>query len=403
MHQEKIVLFTHADPFQQQQLNISYKDLERSLKNAILLFGKVTLPGSSILKSDLTYKLVSNAGDLLKQGLIVPDLREEYTTFGNYLEKNKTSFRNSTVGKERAAFLDKYTKNIISFPATKISDHLENNLISSLFYLKLNGNLTIKWSDFSDFIDFIKKPGISDRKVFLEYLNKIAVPNKIVLSATQALYHTLGTFITNSNPIWPQLYSETFEKIGIAQQNSTDKIKQSKEAMSILNKHTFISSIQELNSPNNKKIHTNSLRELQNLSFINDDTLDTLDWSDIITLSKKRVALYARQKLFKANASSHNIDLKSILKDEKKIKCQISRTTNGITIASLLTGSISCINTPTITSAGIALSITGLILTIGDLLIKSELEKRLCSYSVLGELITKTADKNTITDRLTNL
>jgi hypothetical protein len=152
MQKEKIILLTHADPFQQQQLNLCYIDLERSLKNTILLFGKTTLPGSSVLKSDLTYELVSNAKELLKKGLIVPDLRDEYKTFGNYVEKNKRQFVNNNLVKEKASFLDNNTKNVIAFPATKISDYLENNLISSLFFLKLNNRLTIKWNDFSDFV-----------------------------------------------------------------------------------------------------------------------------------------------------------------------------------------------------------------------------------------------------------
>ena len=81
-----LILLTQADPFQQEQSKLTYLDLERSAKNALLLFGRITLPGSSILKSSLTATLVKNARQLLQCGMIVPDLRDVITTSVNMLK-----------------------------------------------------------------------------------------------------------------------------------------------------------------------------------------------------------------------------------------------------------------------------------------------------------------------------
>lgn len=400
MSKDKIILFTHADQFQQRQLNLSYIDIERSLKNTILLFGKVTLPGSSVLKSDATYKAVLNAKDLLKKGLIVPDLRDEYKSFGDYVERNKKHFRNRRLIQERASFLDKNTKNIITFPAYQISNCLENNLISALFYLKLNNQLRITWSDFSSFVTLIKRAGVSDRAIFLKKLDEIAKPKRIVLSTTQALYHTLGAFITGSHPIWPQLYSDTFEKIRIAQQGSEYKIKQSKEAAVFIDKYRFITPVQQNNAVAHKKIYEEGLNELRNISFVNNEVLDALDWSDIIELSARREAIYVRKSLFKKNALSDHIDLKSFLESEKKAKNRFSKVGKGIALSSLITGSVGCMDGSAIGRSGMILSIAGLLLTLGDMLIRSEVQKRLTSYSILGEQVTNRALENRVTDRL---
>lgn len=402
MNSEKLVLFTHGDQFQQSQLHLDYLSLERSLKNSILLFGKVTLPGSCILKSDLTYQLVTEAKELLKQGIIVPDLRDEYRSYGNYWENNRNHFKSQSLIKERAAFLDSNTQNIISFSGIETSNYLIENLITSLFYLKLNGDLVINWRDFEDFIKTVKKSRVSDRKLFLDKLRAIARPNKIVLSTSQAIYHTLGAFVTKSNPIWPQLYSDTFNKIRGAQQNAEAKLRKSKEALHISSKYKILDSIQELNAPTIRKIHSEGLSELQNLSFISNEILDALDWKDVIVLSKDRSAKIIRSKLFQ-NSSDDVIDLKSLLKDDKTNKQKISKTTKGITLASVTTGVVSCIDTPTITSVAFALSVAGLILTFGDLLMKSEVERYLSSYSVLGEKANEIAFKNKTVDRLRKL
>ncbi|HYE55722.1 MAG TPA: hypothetical protein VD996_12805 [Chitinophagaceae bacterium] len=395
-----IILLTHADPFQQHQLHLRYIDVERSLKNAVLLFGRITLPGSSVLKSDLTYQLLQNARELLKQGLIVPDIRDTYRSFGNYVEDNKDSLKNVTDAKERAAFLDSNTQNVIPFTALAASDFLENNLASALFYLKLNGDLNVKWSDFTAFVDSIRKPQVSDRNTLLEKLNGIASPNRIVLSTTQAIYHTLGAFVTESHPIWPQLYSDTFSKIRAAQENAGEKIRKSKYAKDVMRRYKFIDSVQQLNAAEYKKVHTTDLSELNNVSFISNESLDALDWNDIIAISKSKTANAARKKLFETHKNADHIDLTALLKQEKKIKKDLSSVTNGITLSSIITGGAGCITAPPFNSAGLALSIVGLLLTFGDIWIKSELQKRLNSYSMLGEMIREKAYENRQSERL---
>ena len=177
------------------------------------------------------------------------------------------------------------------------------------------------WDDLSSFIRAVKKkPGILQRNLYLAKLDGIASPRRRVLSTTQAIYHTLGSFVTSSHPIWPQIYTNAFKDLRNAQQNAMRNIKHSREAQRLSDKYGFLENLHNFNVNGNKKIAENTLAEFSNHCFLSNEILDNIHWSDIIEINKMRLARLANQKLHRLRESSENdfIDLNEIIKKEYK-------------------------------------------------------------------------------------
>jgi len=132
------ILITTSDPGMRSPTDAQpLITMQRSIKAHCILGGSVTLPSELIVSDDVTSKAVVGMPELLKAGLLVPDLRTDLRTFGDLVGSSSIrSSRSLEEQVETAAFLDATTKRAILYTPAELSKAYARNLLRSLVLAK---------------------------------------------------------------------------------------------------------------------------------------------------------------------------------------------------------------------------------------------------------------------------
>ncbi len=117
------ILITTSDPAMRSPTDVDpVTTMQRSIKAHCILGGSVTLPSEIILSDEVTSKAVLGMPELLKEGLLVPDLPADLSRFHDFVERNSIlSSRSLEQQLETAAFLDTNSKRAISYTSVETS------------------------------------------------------------------------------------------------------------------------------------------------------------------------------------------------------------------------------------------------------------------------------------------
>ena len=120
--------------------------LQRSIKAHCILGGSVTLPSSLMLNDSDVTQAVFGVAELLKEGLLLPDLRVGVESFKELVGRSSVhSTRSATEKYEAAAFLDSSTKLAISYDPSHTSRCYAINILRMLLFKKIRNECDISW------------------------------------------------------------------------------------------------------------------------------------------------------------------------------------------------------------------------------------------------------------------
>lgn len=206
---KKLLFFTEGDPVQQELARIGITSLERKIKIAILLSGTLIIPTSHILESKKTFKILSQAPNLLRKGIVVASLPEQFTSFNEYVREKYIrspyfSFRVRQYDLYMAAdFLEEHSLAVILRNDKAMRDYYKYSLIKDLSSQDslLSRSLQLSPSDIDGLLMEIYRMEPMSREASFALADRLGPKKPVFIAYLQALYCITGSMGNNSDPL----------------------------------------------------------------------------------------------------------------------------------------------------------------------------------------------------------
>jgi len=205
------LFFTEGDPVQQKFARIGMKTLERKIKIATLLSGTVIIPTSHLLESRKTFSILIQSPNLLHEGIIIPSLPEQFTSFGEYIQekyiKSGSSQFHSRVNQYElyvaADFLGKHSRAIILRNDKAMRDYYKYSLIKDLSNQDslLSRSLQLPSNNVNDLLNEIYRIEPMSRESAFALAERLGPKKSIFIAYLQSLYCITGSRGNNSDPM----------------------------------------------------------------------------------------------------------------------------------------------------------------------------------------------------------
>lgn len=264
------LFFTEGDPVQQNLARIGIKTLERKIKIATLLSGTVIIPTSHVLESRLTLKILKRAPNLLREGIVILSLPEQFTSVNEYVREKYRGFQFLTQVRQydlymAADFLGEHCRAIILRNDKAMRDYYKYSLIKDLSSPDslLSRSLQLSPSTIDELLTEVYRIEPMSREAAFSLAEGLGQRKSVFITYLQALYCITGSRGNNSDPLLhPSILPFLKDKIA--------------RVSSQYNPHLF--------SFFSKKVG------------ISEAILDRIPLSDFVTLSKQRAIRKFRKK-----------------------------------------------------------------------------------------------------------
>ena len=200
------ILITSSDPAMRSAADTEpVTTMQRAIKAHCILGGSVTLPSEIILSDEVTSKAVLGMPELLKEGLLVPDLPADLSSFQDFVKRNSIlSSRSLEQQFETAAFLDAKSKRAIAYTSVETSKAYGRNLLRWLVLAKVQKSVDIRWSALRGFAEkWMSLPALGTEELE-NCRRKIKSGRSLFDQNAVLLYHLIGAAVTGSSPLLPE-------------------------------------------------------------------------------------------------------------------------------------------------------------------------------------------------------
>lgn len=366
------VYFTEADPVLHAQEALGYLAIETKLKAWLFLSDYLVVSGTHIMSSPEMYKLIKKNPRLVTDGIIIPYIRENISTFSDYLLiKNEENDKTFKINKKRldqtnvAEFLDSNISTAIQWKPDNAIKLYQQSLVQEL--LDRTSSLRKKMigvpkNDIHQLAEDISNLSLISRgnveTLSRKYLRK---KNSILIRHSNFLYYLWGATHLDCEPI---LHPATY-KIGIDKlQATTERLFQNQR-------------IEKKTSSRNDE-PTVFQQVLKDYGIINDALL-RIPINVILDLRKEKEARAFRKKwiniVYKAKSEAFHIEspenllaeelnglyelLRREIRKEINLERKIRKMNTALSIGSFVTSGLLCTLLPEIGAAGIIASLAG--------------------------------------------
>src|SRR5712691_6261542 len=306
------ILITTSDPGMRSPTDAQpLITMQRSIKAHCILGGSVTLPSELIVSDDVTSKAVVGMPELLKAGLLVPDLRTDLRTFGDLVGSSSIrSSRSLEEQVETAAFLDATTKRAILYTPAELSKAYARNLLRSLVLAKSQKRVQITWPALRQLSEeWMSVPVLGTAE--LESCRNLITRGRSVFDQNATLlYHILGGAATGSSPLLPEAMNSAL-KVLLETLNRNETSREKLSGSINANNRTDLTRILDALSPDDAKIPIRqsmdtvasaaagqfALVELFDAFSIQSSVLDRLDAAEVAEIAISAEAKRARKTI----------------------------------------------------------------------------------------------------------
>ncbi|GJM22519.1 MAG: hypothetical protein DHS20C15_24340 [Planctomycetota bacterium] len=205
--------YTLADSLAQRHSGLSGEQLaqrmERDLKAALLLHDGVVMRATSALRSTHTAQLLLGNRDLLRSGLVRPEVREGEPPLAEQIRGYR--FAPGLTWRDRvplAEALDDAARPF-SVDAPVLSDARSNHLIRRLFALMLSTDAnrrvlkdSVRWDDMGAFFEMMFTNPPVERLQFMPHLRALFRSRREAERFYIATYVSCGAHYLRANPVW---------------------------------------------------------------------------------------------------------------------------------------------------------------------------------------------------------
>jgi hypothetical protein len=280
--------------------------LQRSIKAHCILGGSVTLPSSLMLNDSDVTQAVFGVAELLKEGLLLPDLRVGVESFKELVGRSSVhSTRSATEKYEAAAFLDSSTKLAISYDPSHTSRCYTINILRMLLFKKIRNECDISWRALRQVTEDLLGEPIVGTKQLQEVRTLLRGGRLIFDRDSQLLYHIIGATVTGSSPLLPETFDQALRDLlgsldaayisdgkGVLLRSTSHK----QDMLAINDLLSKSVSLNELLKPSVKSLTSQfALIELLATFSIQDSLLDRLDGPAVVDIAKSSEAKRVRK------------------------------------------------------------------------------------------------------------
>ncbi len=373
--------------------------MQRAIKAHCILGGSVTMPSEHIISDEITSQAVLGMPGLLRAGVLVPDLRADFPTFGDFVVRDTIrSSRSLERRTETAAFLDATTKRAILYTPSELSKVYARNLLRSLLLTKVQDQVQITWPALRQLSEEwlnVSELGTAE----LDACRKSITRGQAVFDQNATLlYHIIGGASTGGSPLLPESLDSALRAL-LESLNRNESAPEKLSASVGANDRTDLMKVLEAISPDDGAIPIQrssdaatqaavgqfALLELLDAFSIHSGILDRLDDAAVVEIAQSAEAKRARKTIEDAyrevsEKPTENQVLKLSTSDSAAVKADFRKKIHEvIRIESTRTRRVSKVNTsigwggvalgiatlPFTGAAGFAVSLGGVLLSVG--------------------------------------